>query len=119
MIVNHIQNALGPILFAFALFAIGDDALDLLLYVRAAKQKITIPAVLAVLAQDVGTRAFAAVFVVGLVAAFAAGSNPLDAGLAAAALAAGASTIVLKNDFQAKLLSAFPQFEGFLIRDIH
>lgn len=115
-IVSNVQNALGPVLWFFTLFAVGDDALDLFLYVRTAKAKITAQALLAVFVQDVGTRAFASVFAVGLVAAIAAGSDPLHAGLGAAALAAGASTILLKNDFQAKLAKAFPDFVNALVR---
>ena len=115
-IVSNVQSALGPILYAFTLFAVGDDALDLFLYVRTAKAKITPAAIAAVFVQDVGTRAFAGVFVVGLIAALAAGSDPVHAGLGAAALAAGVSTIALKNDFQAKLAKAFPQFVSLLVR---
>lgn len=115
-IVAHIQNALGPVLWVFTLLAVGDDALDLLFYVKTTKARITAQALLAVFVQDVGTRAFASVFAVGLVAAVATGSDPLHAGLGAAALAAGASTILLKNDFQAKLAKAFPDFVNALVR---
>lgn len=116
-ILSHVSAAANTILGMFTLIAIGDDALDVLLYVRKSPtNKVTAQAILAVILQDVGTRAFLSVFTVGLIAGVASGGDPLHAGLAAAAVAAGVSTVALKSDFQTKLAKAFPDFAGSLLR---
>lgn len=111
-LVSHLQAASSSIIGVFVLTAVGDDALDLLVYVRTAKKRPGVQELLGVVVQDVGTKAFAAVALTGFIAGIATGNDPLHAGLAAAAVAAGVSTLAIKADFSAKLAKAFPSLFG-------
>lgn len=110
-LVQSVYQAAPAIVWTFAGLAAADDALDLVIYAESKKSVralLDLKAVASILVADFGSRAAVAVGTAAFVAALIAHDNPTQAALAAAALAAGASTFSLKGDVQAKLRSAFP-----------